>query len=282
MKCEHPAVRELRNQLASAPATYVEREQHVVEGFEQRGATPRRRPIRDCRGNLLDACNIEVTIPGDSELPPIYLTAHHDHVPAGHGVVDNWSGVVALFNLFERFRSDPLGCPLILVSFALEEYNRGRSLTGSRHYVRNLDGQPIHANVNLECLGPGPLHYWTYGRSKIAGPIDVPEAHYSDDLVSDAQSFHRQAGCPAIVFDGIAGVRKPIIHTERDRIEAINMNHYARSLVQIEMYVRALASCRVSRRIGDRVINPVQSHGAKCPTRWRTLRVRSQSPWPAR
>lgn len=237
MRLTHSPHRYLSTQLASAPTTYIERELQVLEMFRGCGANPRRRTIRDSGGNLLDECNIEVALPGDRRLAPIYLTAHHDHVPTGHGVVDNWSGVVALVQLFERFQRVPLLRPAVLVSFALEE----PGAIGSEHFVKQLGDRTVHANVNLECLGPGPLHYTTYGDPSGLTPLGIPKAPYHD-LLSDARSFYRIGGHRAIGFDGIAGVRRRIIHTVNDTIEAINMDHYTHSLDQIEAYVRQLDS----------------------------------------
>lgn len=228
---------QLRDLLAAAPHKNALREVWVYHEFEQQNASPRRLPVENFFGKPLKASNVMVSIQGSDHLPPIYLTAHHDHEGSGAGVVDNWSGVVALIELYERFSVRSISRPLIFVSFALEELGA----IGSSYFVRQLGDSPVHANVNLECLGPGPMHCWTYREGVLPLPAEVPRARY-DDIVSDAQSFHEIAGCPTIIFDGIAAVSARIIHTERDTIDAIDMQHYLRSLDQIEDYVRDLDS----------------------------------------
>ena len=228
----------LRDLLAAAPRTNSQRGEWALDEFRRRGGQPRRLDLCSPAGTPMAEFNIEVTVPSDLELLPVYVTAHHDHVAIGDGVVDNWSGVVAMFQLYERFRSQPLRRPLVLLSFACEEGSPYGLLYGSRCYVAALAGSAVLANVNLECLGPGPLHYWTYAHDPIPKPAAIPEAPYRG-CPSDARSFH-SVGSSAIVFDGIAARTDRIVHTERDRIEAIDMQYYERSLDQIEQYLRLL------------------------------------------
>ena len=265
--------------LSSAPETDAERERRVFTEFLQRDAEPQKLAIQDVFGKRLSQCNIEVTVPGKIPRPPIYLTAHHDHDPRGTGVVDNWSGVVALIALYDRFVAVPLQRPLVLVSFALEEFGEYGSTVGSRHYVQRLLDQAVHANVNLECLGPGPVHYWTYEDTGIPVPRNVPQANYHG-LPSDARSFYDILDCPAIVFDGIAAISDNIIHTARDTIDAIDRQHYERSLDQIENYVRMLDSWTADRsyrnRRPTRDRETANSHESTRPMKTRTLRVRRE------
>ena len=227
----------LSDLLAAAPHKNDLREQWVYDEFERRNAFPIRFPVERFLGKPLKENNIVVLIEGSDELSPIYLTAHHDHEGSGNGIVDNWSGVVALIELHGRFSTRRLRRPLVLVSFALEETRT----MGSSYFVRQLGDSPVHANVNLECLGPGPLHYVAYGDADDLAPREIPQAPY-ENVLSDARSFHEIGGHRAIGFDGIAAVKEPMIHTKRDTIDAIDMDHYARSLDQIEAYLRSLDS----------------------------------------
>ena len=228
---------DLKHTLASAPLDDGERQAAFEAELRQRGMAPEIIEIVTRGGETLPAANVRVSVPGRSQLDqPVYVTAHHDCVKAGRGIVDNWSGVVALVELAERFLQYPLNRPVRLVSFAYEETGPYGFAIGSEHYLRVHCRDSAFANVNLECLGPSPLHYWTYDARLT--PAGIPESRFWG-VPSDAVRF-QQYGHPSITFDGISACSRQVIHTQWDNIDAIDMDHYRRSLDQIEVYLRIL------------------------------------------
>ena len=84
----------------------------------------------------------------------IIVGAHFDHVDAGDGVVDNWSGASLLPTLYQGLRTTPRQHTFIFVSFSGEE----KGELGSRAYVSSMsdeDVQRTSAMVNMDTLGLG-------------------------------------------------------------------------------------------------------------------------------
>ncbi|MDV3347741.1 M28 family peptidase [Leptothoe sp. LEGE 181152] len=80
---------------------------------------------------------------------PVVIGAHYDTVPGCPGADDNATGLAVLLELARRFSCQPPRRPVRLVAFDLEEYG----LLGSKAYVKELNGQPIHLMLSLEMLG---------------------------------------------------------------------------------------------------------------------------------
>jgi hypothetical protein len=63
--------------------------------------------------------NVICVLPGSSD-KVIIVGAHFDHVSAGDGVVDNWSGASLLPSLFEAVKTEPRKHSYIFVGFTDE------------------------------------------------------------------------------------------------------------------------------------------------------------------
>src|SRR5437762_14091016 len=61
--------------------------------------------------------NVVCTLPG-SESSTIVVGAHFDHVPAGLGVIDNWTGASMLPSLLESLSSKPRKHTFVFIAFA--------------------------------------------------------------------------------------------------------------------------------------------------------------------
>src|SRR5215469_5982751 len=77
--------------------------------------------------------NVICTLPGATE-STIIVGAHFDHVPAGDGVVDNWSGACLLPSLYEAVKEDPRRHTYIFIGFSDEE----KGEVGSRFYAQHM------------------------------------------------------------------------------------------------------------------------------------------------
>jgi Zn-dependent M28 family amino/carboxypeptidase len=230
---------DLKDTLASVPLDDQGRQEMFEAEVRKRDVEPEVFDVQTPLMETMPVRNVRVSILGQNQKDdPFYVTAHHDCVKAGRGVVDNWSGVVALLELIDRLNDRPLNRPVRLMSFAYEEAGPYGCCVGSDHFLRFNCNEMVFANINLECLGPSPLHFWTYDAALVPG--DVPESPYWG-MPSDAARFH-QHGHPSIVFDGISASPGQIIHTARDNIDAIDMDRYRKSLDQLEGYLRYLDS----------------------------------------
>lgn len=97
-------------------------------------------------------------LPGQTERV-IIVGAHFDHVDAGDGVVDNWSGASLLPTLYQGLRTAPRQHTFIFVSFSGEE----KGELGSRAYVKSMSNEDVQrtsAMVNMDTLGLGPSEVW--------------------------------------------------------------------------------------------------------------------------
>ena len=90
--------------------------------------------------------------PGQGEeLPPLLIGAHYDTVSVSPGADDNASGLVVLLEVASRLRSQPLGRPVWLVAFCLEEQDR----LGSQAFASRLKAErrQLAGAIILECVG---------------------------------------------------------------------------------------------------------------------------------
>src|SRR5579864_2332130 len=77
--------------------------------------------------------NIICVLPGSSDRVLI-VGAHFDHVDAGDGVVDNWSGASLLPSLFEAVKGESRNHSYVFVAFTDEE----KGEIGSRFYAQHM------------------------------------------------------------------------------------------------------------------------------------------------
>jgi aminopeptidase YwaD len=98
--------------------------------------------------------NVIAELPGEST-DAIVVSAHHDSVWRGPGVVDNATGVEGMRQVAERLASGGHARSLIFAAFAAEEIG----CVGSRQYVfdAEISGEleRINACVNLDCIAHG-------------------------------------------------------------------------------------------------------------------------------
>lgn len=236
-------INDLRDSLAEPPTTFWGRSTWIYDKFSELGEVTTTEVTRHGGEVIPEARNVEFEVVGlQPTLEKIYVTAHHDFVPVmvdgelqGKGVVDNWSSVIALHVLSQQLLLAPLLRSVVFVSFDLEEPSQYGIRVGSESYVSKL-ASPIHANVNLECLGVGPLTHWTYDRW--LADVQTESSRFCG-MPSDSSSFS-QHGLPSMVFDGIGSVLNPkpdVIHSRDDNIDAIDLDVYEQSLQHILDYL---------------------------------------------
>lgn len=223
---------EIENRLKSFSQNDTEREAILKKMFADAG----------CAEHLSEQVvkhskqpNLICVLPGQKE-GVIIVGAHLDHVREGDGVVDNWSGASLLPSLYEglRMQSKPVLHTFIFVAFAGEE----AGLLGSEAYVRNMSKEDVSrtkAMINLECLGLGPTKVWmSHSDPQLAGALNGAAfvLHASLSAVNvervgttDSEQFAKRK-IPRITIHSLTQDTLPLLHTSRDRLDAIHLDDY--------------------------------------------------------
>jgi hypothetical protein len=191
--------------------------------------------------------NLICSMPGT--LDSVIITgAHFDFVDAGAGVVDNWSGASLLPSLYESLKSEPRRHTFRFIGFTGEE----KGMVGSNYYVSHLEKEErskIHAMVNLDSLGTSPTKLETdRGDRRLENalaavalslklPLNVVNVHQVG--LSDSDSFQDRK-IPAISIHSVTNETFRILHSSRDRLEAIHMDDYYESYRLIAAYLAYL------------------------------------------
>ncbi len=193
--------------------------------------------------------NVICTLPGTSN-DVIVVGAHYDHVHAGDGVVDNWSGASLLPSLYQSLNSMPRQHTYIFISFTDEE----KGFVGSGFYATRLSEEEvahIQGMVDIDTLGLGPTEIWVSNSDpdlvkdmfEVASDMELPVRRMDVDKIgnSDGQSF-KQRGIPIITLHSVTPETLPILHSNRDNLKAMKLDDYYDSYKLIAAYLAALDS----------------------------------------
>ncbi len=207
------------------------REATLVRLFSEAGCAPEnlvRQPVAHSK-----EANVICTLPGSST-NTIVVGAHFDHVSAGNGVVDNWSGASLLPSLFQSLAGSTRSYTFIFIGFAGEE----RGLFGSDSYVSQLPNDQLSkivAMVNLDTLGLGPTKVWvSQSDPRLVSALQVaahlsqtPLAGVNVDGVgeSDEESFIARKVCTVTVHS-LTPQTLHVLHSVNDNLSAIHASDY--------------------------------------------------------
>ena len=239
----HPVSREtLIARLQEAARDNLEREQTLKKLFQEAGCPAER--LQEQPVKHLKAPNVICTWPGDTDAQ-ILISGHTDHVKAGDGTVDDWSGAAMLASLLESLRETPRRHTFVFIGFSGEE----EGLVGSHFYVKGIrSGQPakISALVNLECLGLSPTAVWlSHADPQLAALARQAAAalHLRLQAINvervgedDAESFI-PLHIRGITFHSVTQETLSILHTNRDNFHAIRVDDYYDSYHLLTAYL---------------------------------------------
>lgn len=179
----------------------------------------------------------------------IIVGAHSDLKGGGQGVLDDWSGAALLPSLFQTLRHSTRKHTFIFVGFTAEEQH----MKGSRFYVKHLNAEEagkIRAMVNLDCIGASSPAVWTHHADPNLVTILYEMAREGNyalrnvDLVrmyDDAMQF-RKPGIPTLSIHSLTGDTVHALHSRRDNLSAIDLDHYDASYRLIACYLAYLDS----------------------------------------
>jgi hypothetical protein len=200
------------------------------------------------------APNVICTLPGTGD-GVIVVGAHFDHVDAGNGVVDNWSGASLLPSLYQSLSSAPRLHTFIFVGFTGEE----AGMYGSNAYVAGFSKEElerIQGMIDIDTLGLGPTEVWVSNSDPelvrdlaiAASGTKLPVSGMNVDGVgdSDGHSF-KSRHIPIITLHSVTPETLRILHSPRDSFSAIKLNDYYNSYKLIAAYLVTLDS-RLSKK----------------------------------
>jgi Zn-dependent M28 family amino/carboxypeptidase len=191
--------------------------------------------------------NVICRLPGRSPRV-IVVGAHYDKVEKGQGAADNWSGAALLPSLYESLRSSQREHSYEFVAFSDEE----KGLVGSRGYLEQLSLEQrgrIAAMINLDTLGldllnvdpvaSSPRLYCLFASA--AGSLGVPLRRVDVERVgtSDYLPFH-DAGIEVASLHSLTQKGLPVLHSAKDRLEAIDRDAYFQSYRTVALYLALL------------------------------------------
>lgn len=235
----------LETRLKSAPKKNLDRQAAIYGMFQEAGcdaANLEQRPL----GHSKNA-NVVCTVPLTGE-GTIVVGAHFDHVSAGDGIVDNWSGATLLPALISSLKAQGRKHTFVYAAFAEEE----TGLNGSGRFANGLskaDRATVGAMVNVDSVGLGPTAVW-YSRAdkelsryafltaqSLKLSLDVGNVDGAGD--TDSASFQRLK-IPVIDFHSFHRETFSILHSAKDTFKAISLSDYADTFRLISTYLGML------------------------------------------
>jgi Iap family predicted aminopeptidase len=146
------------------------REATLKQMFAEAGCDDQHLSEQPVKGTKLP--NLVCLLAGNSN-KVIIVGAHFDHVSAGDGVVDNWSGASRLPSFYEALKSQPPNHTYIFIGFTDEE----RGEVGSGFHARQLTKEQVEAidaMVNMDTLGLAPTELWaSHSNRQLMGALMV-------------------------------------------------------------------------------------------------------------
>lgn len=192
--------------------------------------------------------NVLCTLAG-TRRETILVGAHFDRTGSGDGIIDNWSGAVLLPPLYAGLSRSPVDHTYVFAGFSSEELGLLGSRALRRAWQRSGRLDDVIAVVNLDTLGLGP----TRAEAKVSSdpllcslqaastlaelPLELADLYPTHS--SDFQPFLR-AGLPVIAIHSLGRRTANLIHTRRDRLEALDPDHYYDSYRLVAVYLSLL------------------------------------------
>lgn len=220
----------------------AERETELKTMFEEAGCKADQ--VQEQTVRRSDPPNVICTLPGATN-SLIIVGAHSDHAERGAGAVDDWSGASLLPSLFEALKHTPRKHTFMFVGFTDEE----KGLVGSSFFVEHFPKDrlsSIKAMVNLECLGVGSTEVWAHVANKrlLRALMNVTQSmHAGLSAVNvervgndDTQAF-RDRNLPVITLHSLTQETWPILHSAKDNLAAIRLDHLYESYLVVSEYL---------------------------------------------
>jgi putative aminopeptidase FrvX len=212
--------------------------------FDEAGCDDQHLSEQPVKGSKLP--NIICVQPGSSD-KVIIVGAHFDHVSAGDGVVDNWSGASLLPSLYEVVRIEPRKHTYIFIGFTDEE----KGEVGSRFYAHQMTKEQVAATdamVNMDTLGLAPTEVWASHSDKrltgtlvyLAKQMSLPVSGVNVEQVGSADSVQfAERKIPSITIHSLGQDtwNAHILHTSKDKLSALRLDDYYQTYRLLAAYL---------------------------------------------
>jgi putative aminopeptidase FrvX len=224
-----------------------QREQTLRKLFAEAGCDEQHLTEQPVKSSKLP--NLICTLPGSSDKVFI-LGAHYDHVFAGDGVVDNWSGASLLPSLYEGMKVVTRKHTFIFIAFTAEEQGE----IGSHFYATHMKKTEIAATdamINMDTLGLAPTQVWASHSDRglvgvlsyVAKQMNMPlsGANVDDIGSTDSVQFSKRK-IRSITIHSLTqeNWNQNILHTSKDRMSAIRLDDYYQTYRLIAAYLAFL------------------------------------------
>lgn len=224
-----------------------QREAQLHQMFADSGCDSQHLSEQPVKGAKLP--NVICVLPGSSDRT-IIVGAHFDHIPAGDGVVDNWSGASLLPSLYEALKVAPREHTYVFIGFTDEE----KFEVGSRFYVKQMTKQEVQqteAMVNMDTLGLSPTKVWASHADKflvnvlfhLADQLKMPASVVNVEGVgsTDSEQF-AERHIPSITIHSLTQQAwdDHILHSSKDKISAMRLDDYYETYHLITLYLAYL------------------------------------------
>jgi len=178
---------------------------------------------------IKDVENLTVTKKGKTG-ETVVIGAHYDKTSDGCGVIDNWTGIVVLANLYSTIKNFDTEKTYVFAAFGKEELGLVGSDAMARAIPKEKRGEYC-AMVNFDSFGLSYPQAMTNisdpklveMAKEVADELKLPFAKASiENASSDSASFRKQK-IPAISIHGLNDKWQQYLHSSKDKIENVNM-----------------------------------------------------------
>jgi hypothetical protein len=221
-----------------------QREATLKQMFVEAGCDDQHLSEQPMKGSKLP--NVICVQPGISN-KVIIMGAHFDHVSAGDGVVDNWSGASLLPSLYEVVKIEPRKHTYIFIGFTDEE----RGEVGSRFYAHQMTKEQVAATdamVNMDTLGLAPSEVWASHSDKrltstlayLGKQLNLPVTGVNVEQVGSTDSAQfSERKIPSITIHSLSQETfdAHILHTSKDKLSAMRLDDYYQTYRLLAAYL---------------------------------------------
>ncbi len=215
---------QIRKQIENVDCDDADRLEEVKKLYKSLGANKDEIKVVDYG----DVKNVIVTVRGKTD-ETVVVGGHYDKTTLGCGVIDNWSGIVLIANLYESFKKKNNKKTYKFVAFGKEE----KGLIGSKAMVKAIPLEKKSnycAMVNFDSFGFTNL--WTLESISDRKLIELGQKVAKErgqvfqiknfrGASSDSKSFQK-AGIPSITVSGLGDNWRKYLHQDADQLENIS------------------------------------------------------------
>jgi hypothetical protein len=216
---------EIKEDIGAYVCKNDERLEAVKKLFRKMGADDAEIKIE----KLKSAENLIVVKKGKTD-ETIVVGAHYDKTSDGCGVIDNWTGIVILANLYRTIKHFDTQKTYVFAAFGKEELG----LIGSDEMARAIPKEKREqycAMVNFDSFGfTYPQVMSNISDAKLtslaketAKEMNIPFSQSAIEFASsDSESFRKQK-IPGVTLHGLSNRWQEYLHGAKDKLENVNI-----------------------------------------------------------